>query len=152
MKFPRILRRPFRPQVRRGRCLPSYVESLETRVLLSAGDLDPTFGNGGLVTTNNEINRNEAAKAVAIQDDGKIVVAGDIQIGIGVDTAFALYRYNPDGTLDSSFGNNGQVVMDFSESGDDGATAVVIQDDGNLCELSVIRLQWRGFLKEPASE
>ena len=74
------------------------------------GSLDPTFGSSGLVTT--RLNESETARAVAIQPDGKIVVAGNIS---RVDRThdFLVLRYNEDGTLDSSFGEEGVVTTDF---------------------------------------
>lgn len=51
----------------------------------------------------------EVARAVAIQLDGKIVVVGDTRVGAG-PFAFALVRYNADGSLDTSFGSGGKVV------------------------------------------
>jgi len=73
------------------------------------GTLDQTFGNGGLVKT--DFNEIENAHAVAIQPDGKIVVAGSISSSNGSD--FAIVRYHHDGTLDSSFGQGGLVTTDF---------------------------------------
>src|SRR5438445_7680780 len=79
----------------------------------AAGNLDPTFGAGGKVTT--DFGGNEVAYAMALQSDGKIVVAG-------VPT---LARYNTNGTLDASFGAGGKVT-DFQ------AGAVAIQLDGKF--------------------
>ncbi len=57
---------------------------------LSAGDLDPTFGGDGKVTTN--FGSGEEVRAVAIQADGKIVAAGTAAY-FGPDATFALARY-----------------------------------------------------------
>jgi uncharacterized delta-60 repeat protein len=92
------------------------------------GTLDPSFDGDGKVITDMIPGGivQETAKAVAIQPDGKIVVVGDTRVGLPF--AFALARYNPDGTLDSSFGNGGKVT-----SGVSGRTfAVVIQPDGSI--------------------
>src|SRR5438093_9711753 len=70
----------------------------------------PGFGAGGKVTTAFE-NLAEA-RAVAIQVDGKIVVAG-VAVVSG-NSHFALARYNTDGTLDASFGAGGKVTTDFT--------------------------------------
>src|SRR5262245_30199183 len=71
-------------------------------------NLDNTFGIGGKVITpfSSEF---DAANAVAIQPDGKIIAAGQGGNSQTNDTDFALARYNQDGTLDSSFGNGGKV-------------------------------------------
>ena len=81
------------------------------------GDLDPTFGAGGKVTTFVG-GSNSFANAVAVQPDGKIVVTG-IPI---------LVRYNSDGTLDTTFGINGIVA----NSGLDRGMDLVIQPDGKI--------------------
>jgi uncharacterized delta-60 repeat protein len=73
-----------------------------------------------------------AAQGLAIQEDGKIVAAGNT-ISAGSD--FALARYNPDGSLDTAgFGVLGKVITDFSGTGtsSDQANAVAIQQDGKI--------------------
>jgi uncharacterized delta-60 repeat protein len=85
------------------------------------GDLDPTFGGDGLVTT--DFGGTDPARAVAVQSDGKIVVVG----GSG---DFALARYNQDGSLDTGFGGDGTVTTDFG--GNDSANAVVVQPNGKI--------------------
>lgn len=97
--------------------------------LAAPGDLDPTFGNGGIVTTNFTTNRDEA-NGVALQADGKIVAVGSSFVAPN-SSDFALARYNSDGTPDSSFGNNGTVTTDF-DNGADIAAGVAIQSDGKI--------------------
>src|SRR5262249_23257043 len=63
------------------------------------GTLDTTFGAGGVVTTD-FAGFADTGKAVAIQTDGKIVVAGQTNSATSVDLALA--RYNGDGTLDGT--------------------------------------------------
>jgi uncharacterized delta-60 repeat protein len=95
------------------------------------GDLDPTFGIGGMVTT--DIGRStDIGNAVAVQADGKLVVVGTTYKNndfSGED--FAVTRYNTDGTLDLTFGRGGKVRTDFP-----GLAAVpssvVIQPDGKI--------------------
>ena len=87
-------------------------ESLEARALLSAGSLDASFGNGGIVTTNfievtNTPGWSDSASSVALQDDGKLVVAGTIQPNGG--PLGAISRYNTDGSLDTTFAAGGKV-------------------------------------------
>jgi len=113
--------------------LPIGVASITARAAvpaaLHAGDLDPTFGTAGTVTT--DFGSFDEARATAIQGDGKIVAAGDTG-GRGDNPAdFALARYNPDGSLDASFGTGGKVTTDFA-GGQDIANAVAVQPDGKI--------------------
>src|SRR5262249_206662 len=89
------------------------------------GRLDSTFGpnhNGKVLTDFAE--EGGKAQCLARQADGKIVAAGYAYVGNQV--LFALVRYNPDGSLDTSFGNGGKVTTDFG-GGDNHAHAVVLQ-------------------------
>jgi uncharacterized delta-60 repeat protein len=79
------------------------------------GSLDPTFGSGGLVTTDIG-GGHDLVNAVALQPDGKIVVAGGSSKLNEVPTAFALARYNTDGALDPHFGSGGIVTTSFPAS------------------------------------
>jgi uncharacterized delta-60 repeat protein len=93
------------------------------------GAPDATFGSGGKVLTD-FAGESETALAVAVQADGKLVVAGTTTVaGSGQD--FALARYNPDGSLDAGFGAGGKVTTAFSGDSDT-AYALVIQPDGKL--------------------
>jgi uncharacterized delta-60 repeat protein len=95
----------------------------------SDGSLDATFGLGGIVTT--PIGSGvDAAYAVAIQVDKKIVVAGYTSNSAS-GTDFALARYNIDGSLDTTFNGNGKVITDIG-GGNDIAYAVAIQSDGKI--------------------
>ena len=97
------------------------------------GSLDASFGNGGIVTTT--FPEGSYASDVALQPDGKIIAAGtvfvDFVIGDQSNTDFALARYNPDGSLDTAFGNGGMVSTDFVGMEDD-AFSVLIQPDGKI--------------------
>ncbi len=90
------------------------------------GSLDPGFGNSGTVIT--DVSGVDKALAVARQNDGKIVAVGECQSSSGVDIALA--RYNPDGSLDRTFGSGGKVVTDLG--GTDSTRAVVVQSDGKI--------------------
>src|SRR5262245_51048142 len=98
----------------------------QNRVRANDGDLDLTFGIGGKVTTDFGPFEEEFGGGIAIQADGKIVIAGI------ADLDFLLVRYNTNGSLDSSFGSGGKVETDFSNSGTDVAECVAIQSDGKL--------------------
>jgi uncharacterized delta-60 repeat protein len=88
------------------------------------GTLDTSFDGDGKATTELSAG-NDVAKALALQADGKIVVAG----GSGDDSA--LVRYNADGTLDTSFDGDGKVKIAISNFFDT-ATGIVIQTDGKI--------------------
>jgi uncharacterized delta-60 repeat protein len=95
------------------------------------GILDPAFGSGGKVTTNFFANV-ESASDVEIQSDGRIVVAGFTTPSGGArGDDFALARYEPDGRLDSEFGDGGRITTDFS-GGSDLASATAIQSDNRI--------------------
>jgi uncharacterized delta-60 repeat protein len=114
-----------------------------------AGELDNTFATGGIFTAPSS---KSVENAVAIQSDGKIVVAG---IGV-TNGAFAdvLFRLNTDGTLDPTFGSGG--VVSVSPPGsveDNGFFGVAIQSDGKivaaaaaLTTVQVVRVQPNGAL------
>jgi len=93
------------------------------------GTPDTSFDGDGAVTTP-IAGGNDQAIAVAIQSDGKIVVAGFADVG-GGDNDFALVRYNTDGSLDLPFGSGGKVTTPILGT-DDQARAVAIQDDGMI--------------------
>ena len=93
----------------------------------AGGSLDTSFNTTGIVII--AIGSGyDTAWSVAIQPDGKIVVAGSAQIGGNLD--LALVRYNTDGSLDTSFGANGMVTTAIG-SDSDAAYAVAIQPDDN---------------------
>src|SRR5439155_1103104 len=89
------------------------------------GDLDPSFGAGGQVLT--DFGGGDGARALALQADGRIVVAGR---SCPSTCDFALARYNPDGSLDPSFGSGGGVLTEFAGGGD--ASALAVQSDGKI--------------------
>ena len=91
------------------------------------GDLDTTFSSDGKVTT--DIGTTDAGRAVAIQSDGKIVVAGTASNGSNND--IAVLRYTSAGVLDTSFSADGKVVVDI-DSKDDVGYSVAIQSDGKI--------------------
>ena len=95
----------------------------------SPGDLDLTFGSDGVVRTD-LTHAEDDGFAVALQPDGKIVVAGEKGIG-GPNPRLAIVRYGIDGSLDPSFGGDGTVSIDFTRRGDF-AYAVRIQTDGKI--------------------
>lgn len=105
--------------------------TLASSGLAAAGDghLDPSFSGNGKVTT--PFAGGAYARDVAIQDDGKIVVAGAAAGDLGTG-AFALARYESDGSLDATFGVGGRVTTVVGGAGGDEAEAVAIQADGKI--------------------
>ena len=93
------------------------------------GMLDTTFDGDGKVTTDFN-NKSDAAFAVALQSDGRIVVAG-VSGTNSTDKDFAIARYNADGSLDSSFDGDGRAVTDFGNLNDE-AFAVAIAPTGKI--------------------
>ncbi|WP_251972473.1 putative Ig domain-containing protein [Sphaerotilus microaerophilus] len=98
------------------------------RRLVSDGGVDTDFGAGGQVSIDYGRGDDNAA-AVALQNDGRIVVVGSTFNGSNFDVAVA--RLNGDGSLDNGFGSGGlrQLVVG---SGDEVATAVAVQPDGRI--------------------
>ena len=101
------------------------IEPLEQRQLLAAdGVLDSTFSGNGY--DNVDIESTDQGEAVAVQPDGRIVVAGRGNAA----SNFALVRYLPNGDLDTTFGERGKVQTNFS--GVDGAHDLVIDAQGRI--------------------
>jgi len=98
----------------------------------SSGALDSTFGSSGIVTTPIG-SLDAAAAALAVQLDGKIVVAGLAGNAFTNVWDAALLRYNANGTLDLPFGgtNTGMAITDIGSSSNY-ANAVALQADGKI--------------------
>ncbi|MBU0493269.1 MAG: hypothetical protein KKB13_15605 [Chloroflexi bacterium] len=97
---------------------------------------DNSFGTNGLVLTNFS-NGDDIARDLALQPDGKIVVAGYAHNGQNDDWAVA--RYNPDGSLDAAFGAGGIVTTTFGNS-DEWAYGVALQPDGKIVVAGTARV------------
>ena len=89
------------------------------------GTLDPTFGGDGIVIT--DVSGDDAAFAIAIQDDGRIVVGGFTDDGVSA----ALFRYDPDGTPDNTFGG-GDGIATISVGTGAVFLGVAIEADGSI--------------------
>jgi len=92
------------------------------------GSLDLSFSTDGRVVVSIGTFDGQAS-AIAVQSDGKILVAGHSHNNSNYD--FALVRFNSDGTLDNSFGSAG-VVTTAIGTGDDKARAIALQSDGKI--------------------
>ncbi len=105
----------------------------------SDGSLDNTFGTGGKVITPVGTS-DEVVYSMAIQADGKIIVAGGSS-GPSPDfiSSFALARYNSNGSLDNTFGSGGILVMPLSNLYST-ADAVALQTDGQILVAGSTRI------------
>ena len=97
---------------------------LEDRTTPSAGMLDPSFGDGGRVSTHWQ--SASGGQSVAIDHLGRTVVAGE------ASNNFAIARYTPAGLLDTSFGGTGKVLVDFNPGYVDGAMGVAMDSMGRI--------------------
>jgi uncharacterized delta-60 repeat protein len=128
---------------------------IASNVYSQAGSLDSSFGTGGKVVTS--INSGaDKAYAVALQTEGKIIVAG-MTTNASTGKDFACLRYNSNGTLDSTFGTSGIVTNDVQTGSDDVVYSIAIQadgkiilagysDDGSNKNAALIRLNTNGTL------
>jgi uncharacterized delta-60 repeat protein len=99
--------------------------------LKAGGALDATFGTGGKVRLRFRPG-SQAAQAVLIQPDKRIVVAGySFKDGTN-DSDFAVARLLPSGKLDPSFGVGGKVLTDFTGASNDRGLGAVLQPDGKI--------------------
>jgi uncharacterized delta-60 repeat protein len=117
-----------------GFCLNETTDDFAVARYHPNGTLDETFdgdsGSGnGVVITAITVNHDEAL-ALAIQPDGKILLAG--QTFNGVNTDIALVRYNQNGTLDNSFGGGDGIVTTPTGTGSDLARSIALQADGKI--------------------
>ncbi len=91
------------------------------------GSIDTSFGTSGRITTDFTSN-SDVGRSIAIQNDGKIIIAGQASNG---NLDFGIVRYNTNGTLDTTFGTGGRATVDFGSSSDQ-AYAVAVQSDGRI--------------------
>jgi len=104
--------------------------------IAAPGDLDPTFGNGGLVAISGYGTPTRAG-GMTLQSDGRIVTVGET-----VSEDWAISRFNSDGTPDTSFSGDGVQTLDMG--GSDSAADVVVQPDGKLVVVGWATVSGRG--------
>ena len=114
------------------------------------GSLDSNFGSGGNILI--DVGGIDIGKSVIQQSDGKLLVAGYSVTGPFMETDISLIRLNRDGSLDTSFGSGGKLIVDAG-SGSDLGSSVIQQSDGKLVvagpsggAFSLIRLNTDGSL------
>lgn len=124
------------------------------RVLADGSGPDTSFGQDGLVRVGFDLGggNQDLARAVAVQSDGRIVVAGSARVAAAAQH-MAVLRLLPDGLPDSSFGSDGKVTLAFpSDAGlaaFDQVNALALQSDGKIvlagstANPSVMHPQWR---------
>ncbi|MBL4615946.1 MAG: DUF4347 domain-containing protein, partial [Magnetovibrio sp.] len=95
----------------------------------AGGNLDSTFGTGGIISAELFSGSSDLAFALVVQSDDKILVAGSTQIGTAQDTV--LVRYNADGSLDNSFGTGGKVTVNNTVNSER-AASLIMQPDGKI--------------------
>jgi uncharacterized delta-60 repeat protein len=133
-----------------------------TIALAASGDADTTFGGDGLVTNDivpSDPGRWDLAYGIAIQPDGRIILAGNSYIFAFPITVqdFAITRYNPNGSLDTTFSGDGRRITNFG--GLDQAFEVVVQandkivaagqmcnSDYTICDVALARYNSNGTL------
>jgi uncharacterized delta-60 repeat protein len=93
------------------------------------GNLDQTFGNGGRVTTDFG-GSTDTAFSMALQSDNKVVLAGEVFTNGTFNSGLA--RYNPDGSLDQTFGQNGKVAISLHPAADNIQDIAVNPQDGRI--------------------
>jgi uncharacterized delta-60 repeat protein len=119
------------------------------------GTLDTSFGGTGRVITAVAANGSNAT-GVALQEDGKILVAGYAVKNSGTGYDFVCVRYNTDGNVDQSFGDGGKIMTSVGH-GAGKANAVAVQSDGKIIvagsaydgdnsEFAVVRYEASGKL------
>jgi uncharacterized delta-60 repeat protein len=108
----------------------AFVASLLTAVMTGPagaadGDLDPTFSGDGRVVT--DFGFDDRAEGLAVQPDGRIVVAGT---SCGGD--FLVARYNTDGSPDTTFAGDGATCIDIGAGSADRGDEVIVLSGGQL--------------------
>lgn len=102
------------------------VEDFAVARLLPGGSLDPTFGVGGKATV--DFGADDVSRAMAVQPDGKIVLAGVTRPAAGEAGNMAITRLGVDGSLDTTFGQGGKTTIDLGAA--EGAEDVALRPDG----------------------
>jgi uncharacterized delta-60 repeat protein len=100
----------------------------------TGGNLDPSFGTSGTVTTS--FTDYADAYALLVDDQGRIVAVGTNSTGPVAQ--FALARYGAEGYLDASFGTEGRVTTPFGRSKHAGATAAALDSRGRIVAVGSV--------------
>ncbi len=109
--------------------------ALAGTALAAPGDLDASFGTGGVTTTQFPPSQRSAATGLALDPFGFVVQAGQTQVSRrgAVSSAFAVVRLGPNGAPDPTFGGGGRVVVEVGGAGNvDFDPAVTVQPDAKV--------------------
>jgi uncharacterized delta-60 repeat protein len=129
---------------------PNSVTELSVMRLLPDGTPDESFGDNGTGATNVSVTsltsptgdpNRDRGNAIALQPDGRIVVAG---VAGSINTNFAVARLLADGTLDTEFTDTGVMTIDFSGSADV-AESVAVAGDGKIVLAGLARRNVDGY-------
>jgi uncharacterized delta-60 repeat protein len=99
------------------------------------GKLDPAFSGDGKVGTDFGVAYGEAVKAVAIDSEGRIIAAGDLNPDF--PDGFAIARYKPDGSLDPAFSGDGKATIEFGAR-DERVNSVAIDSQGRIVVVGYV--------------
>ncbi len=118
------------------------------------GTPDMGFGNSGMITTTFP-GKSAVAKALQIQNDGKIVLAGHAYTLDNDLDEFALARYTTNGVLDATFGSNGLVMTSLQPNSQNVVNSIKIDVDGKIVaggfsnsKMAVVRYNSNGDLDQ----
>ena len=123
-----VLVQPDGKIVMAGRSGNTLTDNFVVTRLNPDGSSDASFSGDGAASA--DFGAADQVNGAALQADGKIVVAGVTEPS-GVHSDVAVARFNPNGTLDSSFDGDGMATIDYF-GGVDAAEAVVVQPDGKI--------------------
>lgn len=104
-------------------CVARFTES---------GILDNTFGSGGVVKTSFGSGTVGSSSAMALQQDGKIVLAGLAGYITSMQSSVGLARYNANGTIDNTFGTGGTVISTWASNYTEAFSVAVQPSDGKV--------------------
>ncbi|NOZ24904.1 MAG: hypothetical protein GXO94_02280 [Nitrospirae bacterium] len=105
-----------------------------------SGSLDATFGSGGIVVSHDAAGGGgeDSGYSITTGPGGKILVAGKSLIGHTAalpprdDYGIVTWKYNPDGTPDTAFGNDGVVVYSPDQGGIDTGFSITTDSEGKI--------------------
>ncbi len=110
----------------------------ETSAVVGAdGQLDPTFGSGGIQVIQVAAQQRDFAKAVAVQPDGKIVIGAELGDYTLDTNQVVLIRLNANGSLDTTFGTGGKII----NPGQIHIRKILIQPDGKILAAGATQKQ-----------
>jgi uncharacterized delta-60 repeat protein len=107
------------------------------------GKLDRSFSGNGWRTTD-FLGHNDTGLDVAVQDNGRVVVAGLTRLR-GSERDFALARYRRNGRADRSFSSDGKLHTALNDFGDEQAESITLQPNGRLLAAGVTTRRSRNF-------